>query len=136
MKGLAQLDQLSGGRLLLSFVPGLGLPSERAALGWSGGDRGAVLERVLGVARSWWAGALPAGDPAPEGACRARPPCSGPTRGMARRARAEGPLEPHRPVICRDGWLGALVTPEEAEGAARLRIDAAQGSERRTSDGS
>ena len=28
---LAQLDRLAGGRLLLSFVPGLGQPAERAA---------------------------------------------------------------------------------------------------------
>ena len=66
-KGLAQLDQISGGRLLLSFVPGLGLPAERAALGWDGADRGTVLERVLGVARSWWAGALPVDGPRPKG---------------------------------------------------------------------
>src|ERR1700735_5860483 len=32
-KGLAQLDQLSGGRLLLSFVPGIDAPGERAVLG-------------------------------------------------------------------------------------------------------
>ena len=32
-KELAQLDQISGGRLLLSFVTGLGQPGERQALG-------------------------------------------------------------------------------------------------------
>jgi alkanesulfonate monooxygenase SsuD/methylene tetrahydromethanopterin reductase-like flavin-dependent oxidoreductase (luciferase family) len=32
-KELAQLDQFSGGRLLLSFVTGLGQPGERQALG-------------------------------------------------------------------------------------------------------
>src|SRR5271170_4237406 len=31
-KGLAQLDQLSGGRLLLNFVPGLDQPGEREVL--------------------------------------------------------------------------------------------------------
>jgi alkanesulfonate monooxygenase SsuD/methylene tetrahydromethanopterin reductase-like flavin-dependent oxidoreductase (luciferase family) len=55
-KGLAQLDQLSGGRLLLSFVPGIDQPGEREALGLEGADRGAVLEEVLGLVRSWWAG--------------------------------------------------------------------------------
>src|SRR5579864_2960518 len=35
-KALAQLDRLSGGRVLLSFVPGLGQPGEREALAWQG----------------------------------------------------------------------------------------------------
>src|SRR3984957_19218274 len=35
-KELAQLDQISGGRLLLSFVTGLGQPGEREALGLDG----------------------------------------------------------------------------------------------------
>ena len=34
-KQLAQLDQLSGGRLLVSFVPGLGHVTERRALGYA-----------------------------------------------------------------------------------------------------
>ena len=40
-KELAQLDQLSGGRLLLSFVTGLGQPGEREALGLDGAGRAA-----------------------------------------------------------------------------------------------
>ena len=55
-KELAQLDGLTGGRLLLSFVPGLGAPEERETLGVEGADRGAVLEEVLGLMRAWWAG--------------------------------------------------------------------------------
>src|ERR1700761_4409909 len=55
-KELAQLDQLSGGRLLLSFVTGLGQPGERQALGLDGARRGDVLEEMLGLVRSWWAG--------------------------------------------------------------------------------
>src|ERR1700761_9046660 len=39
-KELAQLDQLSAGRLLLSFVTGLGQPGEREALGLGGASRG------------------------------------------------------------------------------------------------
>jgi alkanesulfonate monooxygenase SsuD/methylene tetrahydromethanopterin reductase-like flavin-dependent oxidoreductase (luciferase family) len=54
-KELAQLDQLSGGRLLLSFVTGLGQPGERQALGLDGARRGDVLEEVLGLVRAWWA---------------------------------------------------------------------------------
>src|ERR1700761_515461 len=55
-KELAQLDQISGGRLLLSFVTGLGQPGEREALGLDGASRGAVLEETLGLVRAWWAG--------------------------------------------------------------------------------
>src|ERR1700759_1992378 len=55
-KQLAQLDELSGGRLLLSFVTGLGQPGEREALGLDGATRGGILEEVLGLVRAWWAG--------------------------------------------------------------------------------
>src|SRR5579863_8368482 len=50
-KALAQLDRLSRGRLLLSFVPGLDQPGEREALGWAGVSRGAVLEQTLAAVR-------------------------------------------------------------------------------------
>ncbi|MEQ8495548.1 MAG: LLM class flavin-dependent oxidoreductase, partial [Gammaproteobacteria bacterium] len=53
---LAQLDGLCGGRLLLAFVPGLGAPAERAALGYAAGDRGAALEHSIDLLRRWWAG--------------------------------------------------------------------------------
>jgi alkanesulfonate monooxygenase SsuD/methylene tetrahydromethanopterin reductase-like flavin-dependent oxidoreductase (luciferase family) len=46
----------SDGRLLLSFVTGAGQPGERQALGLDGARRGDVLEEVLGLVRSWWAG--------------------------------------------------------------------------------
>ena len=38
-KALAQLDRLSGGRLLLTFVAGINDPAERAAQGLPDGDR-------------------------------------------------------------------------------------------------
>src|ERR1700685_1636707 len=55
-KELAQLDQLSGGRLLLSFVTGLNQPGEREALGLGSATRGELLEEALGLVRAWWAG--------------------------------------------------------------------------------
>ena len=57
-KQLAQLDQLSGGRLLLSFVPGLGSPPERAALGHAQvmRDRGRAVDQTIELLRRWWAG--------------------------------------------------------------------------------
>jgi alkanesulfonate monooxygenase SsuD/methylene tetrahydromethanopterin reductase-like flavin-dependent oxidoreductase (luciferase family) len=55
---LAQIDQLSRGRLLLSFVPGLGQVGEPEALGAPVGAaaRGAVVDDYIGLLRRWWAG--------------------------------------------------------------------------------
>ena len=39
-KAVGTLDQLSGGRFLLTFVPGLGLGGERSAIGISTAKRG------------------------------------------------------------------------------------------------
>src|SRR4051794_36120612 len=55
-KELAQLDQLSDGRLLLSLVPGLDQPAEREALGIGAANRGAYLDEVMPLLRRWWAG--------------------------------------------------------------------------------
>ncbi len=55
-KQLAQLDRLSQGRLLLSFVPGIGQPAERAALGYVRGHRGRAVDEMIGLLRRWWAG--------------------------------------------------------------------------------
>ncbi len=117
-KSLAQLDQLSGGRLLLSFVVGLDQPGERRALGSEGAHRGRVLEEVLVLLRAWWAGET--ADP-------------GAGRGVVGRdlGGLASPSLPHqRPLevwfggrsdeaLARagrvaDGWLGAAVTPAEA----------------------
>jgi probable F420-dependent oxidoreductase len=122
-KGLAQLDQLSEGRLLLSFVPGIGQPGERQALGLEGADRGAVLEEVLGLVRSWWAGKT----------VEHRSPRWSFT-GLASDVRpvqdplevwlgGRGPKALDRVGRIADGWLGAMLTPEEA-GVARERIQA------------
>lgn len=55
-RAMAELDQLSGGRLLTTAVLGLDLPAERAAQGRPTGDRGRELEAVLAVMRRLWAG--------------------------------------------------------------------------------
>ena len=55
-KSLAQIDQLSEGRLLLSFVVGLDQPGERQALGSAGANRGRLIEEVTPLLRTWWAG--------------------------------------------------------------------------------
>jgi probable F420-dependent oxidoreductase len=123
-KELAQLDQLSRGRLLLSFVTGLGQSGERQALGLDGTRRGEVLEEMLGLLRSWWAGeavnhrserwtfehleapALPVQDP------------------LEVWLGGRGPQALDRVGRIADGWLGAQLTPAEAA-VARGHIQAA-----------
>jgi probable F420-dependent oxidoreductase len=55
-KSLAQLDRLSGGRLLLTFVAGLNDPAERRAQGLPTGDRTTWFDEHLPRIRGWWAG--------------------------------------------------------------------------------
>jgi probable F420-dependent oxidoreductase len=120
-KELAQLDQLSGGRLLLSFVPGLDQPGEREALGLQGAGRGAVLEEVLGLVRSWWAG-----DEVEHHSARwsftALAPAVRPLQDPFEVwLGGRGPRALERVGRIADGWLGAMLTPDEAR-IARERI--------------
>jgi probable F420-dependent oxidoreductase len=123
-KALAQLDQVSEGRLLLSFVPGIDQPGERQALAVAGADRGAVLEEVLALVRSWWAGEEVTHHSAtwsftalPSAALPVQQPLEVWLGGR-------GPKALDRIGRVADGWLGAQVTPEEAD-AARRRINEA-----------
>jgi probable F420-dependent oxidoreductase len=120
-KELAQLDRLCDGRLLLSFVPGLDHPGERAVLGVDGAARGAVLEEALGLVRRWWAG-----DTVEHHSTRWSFPA---VAAVARPVQeplevwlgGRGPKALERVGRIADGWLGAAITPEEA-GAACERI--------------
>ena len=86
---LAQLDQLSGGRLLLSFVPGLDQPGERRALGYPNGDRGALMEATMGLLRQWWDGKPVDHDDYDRHRRRAPAP-PGSARDLGRRHRPQG----------------------------------------------
>ena len=55
-KAVGTLDQLSGGRFLLTFVPGLALGGERSAIGIPTAQRAALMEDALPVLRRLWAG--------------------------------------------------------------------------------
>lgn len=55
-KALAQLDRLSGGRLLLVFVAGLNDSRERRAQDLPSGDRTPWFDAHLPRLRSWWSG--------------------------------------------------------------------------------
>ncbi|MGD9751480.1 MAG: LLM class flavin-dependent oxidoreductase [Acidimicrobiia bacterium] len=120
-KELAQLDRLSGGRLLLSFVPGQETPAEREALGVAHDNRGRRIDEVLGLCRRWWAGETVdhhterfdftgiALHPVP-----VQEPLEVWLGGI-------GPLALERAGRLADGWLTARATPAQAE-AGRRRI--------------
>jgi probable F420-dependent oxidoreductase len=118
---LAQLDRMSGGRLLLSFVPGLGTPAERAALGHSSGDRGRAIDETLVTLRRWWAGETVTASMGPfrfEALALPMLPIQRPLEvwlgGIA-------PAALERIAQIADGWLTAAATPAEA-GRGRATI--------------
>jgi probable F420-dependent oxidoreductase len=53
-KQIATLDQVSAGRLLLTFVFGVRLPAELAAMGVDPTQRGALVDEVLPLLRRLW----------------------------------------------------------------------------------
>jgi probable F420-dependent oxidoreductase len=108
---LAQLDRLSGGRLLVTLVPGLDLPGERAALGTAGLHRGRLMDTVLPAVRALLAEGLPVG------------PAQQPLELWLG---GSGPEAVERAGRLADGWLGSLVSPRRA-GEIRAGITAAAG---------
>jgi probable F420-dependent oxidoreductase len=122
-KELAQLDQLSDGRLLLSFVTGLAQPGEREVLGLNGASRGAVLEEVLGLVRRWWAGEAVEYH-SERWSFTSLPPATRPVQDpLEVWLGGRGPKALERVGRIADGWLGSQLTPAEA-GPARERIQA------------
>lgn len=107
-KQMAQVDQLSAGRLLVTLVPGIGTPAEREALGVEGIDRGFLLERAMGELRRLFE--------------------EGPSRPLQQPLElwlgGSGPRALERAGRLGDGWLGAGLTPPEAR-KARETIEAA-----------
>lgn len=132
-KALATVDSLSGGRLLLTFVPGLGVDPERAAIGPPPSERGAHFDEVLPVLRRLWAGEPVsyhgvAGDfddvrLSPRPVQQPLEPWLG---GMA-------PATLRRCGELADGWLPSLCTPEEAA-EGREAIDRAAAAAGRSID--
>ena len=119
---LAQLDQLSGGRLLLTFVAGLDEPAERAAQGLRSGDRTVWFDEHLGQMRDWWAGKGVDGltlDARPQ-----QDPLEVWLGGRSERALV-------RAGRLSDGWLAGLITLEDAV-AAKAVIERAASAVGRT----
>ena len=113
-KQIAQLDRLSNGRALISFVPGLAQPGERPALGHSTGDRGKVLEEMMALLRCWWAGepvAATFGEFSFEDIRLAPQPVQEPLE-IWLGGKSQAALD--RVARCADGWLTAAMSPDEA----------------------
>jgi probable F420-dependent oxidoreductase len=129
-KECATLDALSGGRLLLTFVPGLGQDPERGAIGMPPGRRNAAIEEVLPLLRRLWAGETVShhGDHADfDGVTLSPLPHQQPLEawlgGMA-------PAALDRCGRLGDGWLPSLCTPQEAADAKVVIDKAAAGAGR------
>jgi len=110
-KELAQLDQVSEGRVLLSFVPGIGMPGEREVLGIDGVARQRLLEDALLAVRAHW-------ESPDESLAHVTRPVQQPLEVWLG---GHGPKALERVGRLADGWLGANVTPAESR-AARERI--------------
>jgi alkanesulfonate monooxygenase SsuD/methylene tetrahydromethanopterin reductase-like flavin-dependent oxidoreductase (luciferase family) len=96
---LAQLDHLTGGRLLITFVPGLDLPGEREALGTAGRHRGEMMEKLVPDLHRLWADGIPVR------------PVQQPLEIWLAGA---GPDAIRRAGRVSDGWLGSMVSPNRA----------------------
>lgn len=111
---LAQLDRLTSGRLLVTLVPGLDRPGERAALGIAGQHRARLMERLVPDLKAWWSGE-PAG---PAGLRLPARPLQDPLEVWLG---GRTPAAARRVGTLAEGWLGSQLTPAEA-GAFRRRV--------------
>lgn len=116
---VAELDQISAGRLLLTLVPGLDRPGERAALGISKQHRGRLLDELLPELRSWWSGgSVHVGE---DEAAELRLSVLPRQQPLEIWLGGNGPEAIRRAGELADGWLGSNVTPQAA-GTIRAQI--------------
>ena len=113
-KAVATLDVLSGGRFLLTFVPGLAIDGERSAIGIPSAERGVLMDDALPVLRRLWAGETVSHD--------------GPAGSLAEVSVSPRPVQdpfdvwlggnvPAALERCgrlADGWIPAFCTPTDA----------------------
>jgi probable F420-dependent oxidoreductase len=121
-KSLATIDTLTGGRLLVTFVPGLARGAERDAIGVPVAERAEVIDRVLPRLKRWWAGEEVDGitvTPRP-----VQDPFDVWLGGMA-------PASLERCGRIADGWLPSLCSAEEAA-AGKVVIEEAAAAAGRT----
>jgi probable F420-dependent oxidoreductase len=127
---MAQLDRISAGRLLLSFVPGVDQPGERAALGLPTGNRWSVIEQDIALMRQWWSGeAVTHHDERVdfEAITVGPTPVQDPLEIWLGGA---GPQALARVGRIADGWLTANVTPTEADAGRRVVVGHAEAAAR------
>lgn len=130
-KALADVDQLSAGRLLVTVVPGLARDPERSAIGAAPASRAAILDDLLPLLRRLWSG---------EEVTHHGPAGHLEAVRLARRPH-QMPLEPwlggmvgaslQRCGRLADGWLPSACTPADAV-AGRQVIDEAAAAARRS----
>jgi probable F420-dependent oxidoreductase len=132
-KSLAEIDQLSAGRLLLSFVVGIDQPGERLALGTDGANRGALVEELTPLLRAWWTGEAVNHQWGPYTFKDVASPARPVQQPLEVWYGGSGPAALARAGRGADGWLGSFMTPPEAA-AARHRILAAADAAGRTID--
>ncbi len=121
-KAVGTLDQLCGGRFLLTFVPGLAVGGEQRAIGIPTAERGVLMDDALPVLRRLWAGEVVSHD--------------GPAGSFADVSVSPLPVQdpfdvwlggnvPAALERCgrlADGWIPAFCTPEDAA-AGKAVID-------------
>jgi len=125
-KQVATADVLTGGRFLLTLVPGLTQAPERDAVGVELSRRGSVMDELLPVLRDLWAGrrvehtgSSASFPPTELWPVPVQQPFDVWLGGMARASLVRcGRLA--------DGWLPSLCTPEEADAGKGVILEAAE----------
>jgi probable F420-dependent oxidoreductase len=121
-KQLAVLDDLSAGRLLVTFVPGIPRGAERTAVGVPVAERGAVIEDAIGVLRRLWAGETVTHQ-GPAGALAAVSVSPRPAQEpLEVWLGGSAPASLRRCGRCADGWLPSQCTPAEVA-AGRVVVE-------------
>jgi len=123
-KQLASLDALSGGRLLVTLVPGLTYAPEREAIGVEPKRRGAVTDEALPLLRRLWAGETVSHEGAVGTFQNVRLSPLPVQQPLEVWLGGTAPAALERCGRLSDGWLPSLCTPEEAA-AGRAVIDEA-----------
>ena len=116
---LAQLDRVTGGRLLVSLVPGLDQPGERAALGIGRAHRGRLLDARFPPLRAWLTGDAVS----PDGETPVALPVLPEQDPLELWLGGKGPEAIIRAGRLADGWLGSHMTAPQAA-SIRARIEA------------
>lgn len=121
-KELATLDRLSGGRLLVTCVPGIRQPVELAALGVAAADRGPMMDEAMPLLRRLWSESSVShqGRHYRVESITVEPrPCQDPLEMWVG---GTAPSALRRTGELSDGWLPAFCTPAEAA-AGKLAVD-------------